>query len=34
MTLAKAEAGGALEVRRPDGARQFKEGKGISLRFT
>lgn len=34
MTLAKAESGGALEVRRPPGARQFKEGKGISLRFT
>jgi three-Cys-motif partner protein len=34
MTLAKAEAAGILGVQRPSGARQFKEGKGISLRFT
>ncbi len=33
MTLAPAEQAGMLEVRRPAGARQFKEGRGISLRF-
>jgi predicted XRE-type DNA-binding protein len=33
MTLAKAEAAGVLDVQRPRGARQFKEGKGITLRF-
>lgn len=32
-TLAKAEAAGQLEVTRPEGARQFKEGKGITMRF-
>jgi three-Cys-motif partner protein len=32
-TLAPAERGGLLEVERPAGARQFKEGKGIRLRF-
>ncbi|MGO8906807.1 MAG: three-Cys-motif partner protein TcmP [Solirubrobacteraceae bacterium] len=34
MTLAKAEAAGVLEVQRPPGVRQFKEGKGIRLRFS
>lgn len=33
MTLARAESDGTLEVQRPTGARQFKEGKGITLRF-
>jgi three-Cys-motif partner protein len=33
-TLAPAESSGALEVVRPTGARRFKEGKGILLRFT
>jgi three-Cys-motif partner protein len=33
MTLAKAEAVGQIEVKRPAGARQFKEGKRITLRF-
>lgn len=33
MTLAKAEAAGDLQVERPRGARQFKEGRGITLRF-
>ena len=33
MTLAPAESNGTLEVQRPTGARQFKEGKGITLRF-
>jgi three-Cys-motif partner protein len=32
-TLARAERAGTLEVVRPAGARRFKEGKGISLRF-
>jgi three-Cys-motif partner protein len=32
-TLKPAEAAGVLEVRRPAGARQFKEGKGITLQF-
>lgn len=32
-TLAPAARAGTLEVFRPPGARQFKEGKGISLRF-
>jgi len=34
LTLARAESAGILEVQRPTGARQFKEGKGITLRFT
>ena len=33
MTLAPAEADGLLRVRRPTGARQFKEGRGIVMRF-
>jgi three-Cys-motif partner protein len=33
MTLAKAEAADQIEVKRPTGARQFKEGKGITIRF-
>jgi three-Cys-motif partner protein len=33
MTLAEAETAGELQVRRPPGARQFKEGKGITLQF-
>lgn len=33
MTLAAAEKRGELEVNRPPGARQFKEGKGITMRF-
>jgi three-Cys-motif partner protein len=33
MTLAPAEANGSLRVERPLGARQFKEGKGITMRF-
>jgi three-Cys-motif partner protein len=33
LTLAKAEAAGLLEVSRPAGAQQFKEGKGITMRF-
>ena len=32
-TLKPAEAAGVLEVRRPAGARKFKEGKGITLQF-
>jgi len=32
-TLSRAERAGALEVNRPPGARQFKEGKGITMRF-
>ena len=32
-TLAPAEKGGELIVTRPPGARQFKEGKGITMRF-
>jgi len=34
MTLAPAERAKTLDVHRPPGARQFKEGKGITLRFT
>lgn len=34
LTLAKAEAAGLLEVSRPAGARRFKEGKGITMRFS
>jgi three-Cys-motif partner protein len=34
MTLAPAEQAGTLEVHRPPGARQFKEGKGVTLRFS
>lgn len=33
-TLAPAEQAGHLEVNRPTGARRFKEGKGITMRFT
>jgi len=33
LTLAKAEATGEIEVSRHAGARQFKEGKGITMRF-
>jgi three-Cys-motif partner protein len=33
MTLSRAESDRTLEVQRPAGARQFKEGKGITLRF-
>lgn len=33
LTLARAEAAGQIEVSRPAGARQFKEGKGITMRF-
>jgi three-Cys-motif partner protein len=33
-TLRPAEQAGRLEVERPPGARQFKEGRGIRLRFT
>jgi three-Cys-motif partner protein len=33
MTLVVAERAGKLEVDRPAGARQFKEGKGITMRF-
>jgi three-Cys-motif partner protein len=33
LTLAKAEAASTLLVSRPAGARQFKEGKGITMRF-
>lgn len=33
MTLAAAEKSGKLDVTRPSGVRQFKEGKGITLRF-
>ena len=32
-TLVKAEKAGILDVQRPNGARRFKEGKGILLRF-
>ncbi len=32
-TLAAAERAGELEVQRPEGARQFKEGRGIIMRF-
>jgi three-Cys-motif partner protein len=32
-TLAVAEANGELVVERPPGARQFKEGKGIRMKF-
>jgi three-Cys-motif partner protein len=34
MTLAPAERAGKLLVDRPPGARQFKEGKGITMRFS
>jgi|GEM_PF-2030019 len=34
LTLAEAERAGVLRVDRPPGARQFKEGKGITMRFT
>ena len=34
LTLAPAEKAGTLAVTRPEGARQFKEGKGITMRFT
>jgi hypothetical protein len=33
MTLVVAEKAGQLEVDRPTGARQFKEAKGITMRF-
>jgi hypothetical protein len=33
LTLGVAEAAGDLDVHRPTGARQFKEGKGITMRF-
>jgi three-Cys-motif partner protein len=33
LTLAQAEKDGMLAVGRPRGARQFKEGKGIIMRF-
>lgn len=33
MTLAPAEKEGTLKVHRPPGARQFKEGRGVRLRF-
>jgi three-Cys-motif partner protein len=33
MTLAPAEKRGELKVDRPPGVRQFKEGKGITMRF-
>ena len=33
LTLAKAERAGLLQVTRPPGALQFKEGKGITMRF-
>jgi three-Cys-motif partner protein len=33
LTLAPAERAGILEVSRPAAARQFKEGKGITMRF-
>ena len=33
LTLAPAEKDGAIVVERPAGARQFKEGKGITMRF-
>jgi len=33
LTLAAAEKARHLEVNRPSGARQFKEGKGITMRF-
>lgn len=33
LTLGPAEARGGLVVERPPGARQFKEGKGIRMRF-
>jgi three-Cys-motif partner protein len=33
LTLGVAEAAGELQVDRPTGARQFKEGKGITMRF-
>jgi three-Cys-motif partner protein len=33
FTLAKAETAGEIEVSRHPGARQFKEGKGIKMRF-
>lgn len=32
-TLGRAETSGELKVERPAGARQFKEGKGIRMRF-
>jgi hypothetical protein len=32
-TLAPAEARGELEIVRPPGARQFRECKGIRMRF-
>jgi three-Cys-motif partner protein len=34
MTLAPAEKAGTLIVHRPPGARQFKEGRGVTLRFS
>jgi hypothetical protein len=34
LTLAPAERAGTLRVSRPAGARQFKEGTGITMRFT
>jgi len=33
MTLGPAEKAGTLHVHRPAGARQFKEGKGVAMRF-
>jgi len=33
LTLAAAEKARHLEVNRPSGARQFREGKGITMRF-
>jgi len=34
LTLAPAEKAGTLQVSRPAGTRQFKEGKSITMRFT
>ena len=33
MTLQRAETASLLDVHRPRGARQFKEGRGIAMRF-
>jgi hypothetical protein len=33
LTLAPAEASGEIVVERPPGARQFKEDRGIKMRF-
>ena len=34
FTLVPAESAGVLRVSRAPGARQFKEGKGITMRFS